>query len=290
MSIFKDILGKPDPQTIVVIADLGGVLNLSSVPFLLIGAAARDLVFHAAFDLPVVRKTNDVDFAVELAAWTDFAALEARLLDSGRFFKDSRQAQRFRHQSGVEVDIVPFGDIEAPAGTIVWPPNAQEMSTDGMLEAAQAALVFRLRSEPLLDIRVCAPAGLAILKLFSWMDRRDRGGGRDAQDLRYLLEHYMDVQEIHPRQDDDIWTEDITYEQAGARLLGRHMALMATATTRQKVEALLRQETDTNSPQRLAETMVRDRLMLGFEDALDNILDLLRNMFVGLRETRLRES
>jgi predicted nucleotidyltransferase len=289
MSIFRDISGKSDPLTVAVIADLDWTLSQFSVPFLLIGAAARDLVFHAAFNLPVIRKTNDVDLAVELAAWTDFAALVARLLGSGHFAKDTRQVQRFRHQSGIEVDIVPFGGIETPAGTIVWPPNAQEMSTDGMVEAAHTALVFRLRSEPPLDIQVCSPAGLAILKLFSWMDRRDRGGDRDALDLRYLLEHYMDVREVHPYQDDDIWADEVTYEQAGARLLGRHIARIATATTRKKLETMLQQESSADSSLRLAETMVRGRLMLGQEDALDNILDLLRNTLMGLREASRSE-
>ncbi len=270
-----------------VVADLDAALRPLGIPFVLIGAAARDILLKTMFNIPTGRLTLDVDLVVQIVSWEDYAGVSSALLGAQRFQKDTMHAQRFRHRLGILVDVLPFGGIEQPTGMISWPPESQTvMSTLGMVEATETALLLRLRALPPLDVRVCSPAGLAILKIIAWSERRETYGSKDAQDLMLLMRHYLDLEDIHPdpTETKDLWDEEADYELASARLLGRHIAMIARDHTRLKLEEILAAETDEHSPLKLATDMVRDQLSLGQDDALSQVLRLLSALRKGLQE------
>ena len=80
---------------------------------LLVGATARDLQLHHGHGIPIARATTDVDVAFAMADWEEFDALRAALLDSHAFVP-TRSDHRLLHQHRVPVDLIPFGEIEAP--------------------------------------------------------------------------------------------------------------------------------------------------------------------------------
>ena len=286
MSIFRDISGKIEPAVLGPIVDIDSVLRSLDIDYMIMGAAARDMIFHTLLDIPIGRMTLDVDFSVQVAAWTDFDDVESKLVEQYGFRKDTQQAQRFHHRSGTPVDIVPFGDIEKPSGTIAWPPDGGiVMSTLGMKDAMDDAIIMRIQSDPVLDVRVCSPAGLAILKTMAWSDRRQRGETRDALDLYFLMKHFLEAKEIHPPLvEDDVWGEDLTYEEVSSRLLGRNIGLIVTDHTRHRVEEILTAQVDENASLRLVTDMVREKLMFGDDRIVQTTLNQLRQLLEGIHE------
>ena len=58
------------------------ILGLSRL--FIVGAQARDLILQYAYDLPVHRVTNDIDFGIVVEAWEEFGWLrEALITDEG---------------------------------------------------------------------------------------------------------------------------------------------------------------------------------------------------------------
>ena len=89
----------------------------------IVGAQARDLLLQYVYDLPVHRATNDIDFGVIVESWDEFARLRDDLIVDKNFQPHRTMRQRLVHQSGILIDLVPFGDLEEVSGQISWPPD-----------------------------------------------------------------------------------------------------------------------------------------------------------------------
>ena len=85
----------------------------NNLPFFVIGATARDIIFEHAYGIKAPRATRDVDLAVQVANWQDFERLKEHLIATSKFVNDERMIQRLHYHGEIPVDIVPFGDIEA---------------------------------------------------------------------------------------------------------------------------------------------------------------------------------
>ena len=121
------------------------------------------MILQYAYDLPVHRATNDIDFGIVIEAWEEFGWLrEALIIDEG-FQPHPHQQQRLLHEEGAIIDLVPFGNLEQSTGLIVWPPDsAIEMSTVGFREAYANAIEVRLADD--LEVKVAWLAGLALFE------------------------------------------------------------------------------------------------------------------------------
>jgi hypothetical protein len=86
-------------------------------------------------------------------------------------------------------------------------------------------------------------AGLVVLKLFAWLDRRD---GKDVQDIRRLLKTYTDAGNVdHLYEEEAKELELVGFDTvlAGAYLLGKEAQRATAPTIRNKLStALIRQE------------------------------------------------
>ena len=97
--------------------------------------------------------------------------------------------QRLDHESGLLIDLVPFGDLEEVSGQISWPPDFSiVMSTVGFREAYNNSEEVRIADD--LIVRVVSLAGLALMKIVAWDERRFE---RDAEDLGLIMRHYLDA-------------------------------------------------------------------------------------------------
>lgn len=118
--------------------------------------------------------------------------------------------------------LISFGKIEHPIGTITWPPEyTHVMSTFGFSDALSSSVHCRLRTEPVLDIRIVSIPALLALKLISWNDNRYERG-KDANDLVYIMRNYLEAGQQNRLFESDIMDDpDFELDRAGARLLGR---------------------------------------------------------------------
>lgn len=111
------------------------------------------------------------------------------------------------------------------------------MSTVGFREAYANAIDVRLADD--LVVKVASLAGLALLKIVAWSDRRFE---RDAQDFGLIMRNYLDagnrdrLYSEHGDCADLLNDENFDYDKASARVLGRDIARILTEESRLIIE------------------------------------------------------
>jgi predicted nucleotidyltransferase len=254
----------------MVVSALQSVTQPMSLAFFLMGAAARDLMLTHAHDISPQRQTEDVDFAVMVRDWESFAVLRTALVESGKFSeRPGSVIHRLHHgDTGLPLDIVPFGGIERADRTIAWPPDQSTVfDCFGAQEALDTSISVRLPMGVILD--VAAIPALVLLKVMAW---RDRKSGKDAGDLLLYLRHYMDCDNSDRAAHDhaDLFTvDDYDHAATGARLLGRDIALLLDAESIRRVLEILLPQAD-----------VQGKLLLASQSGLD--LEQARAMLQAL--------
>ena len=102
------------------------VASEANVPFLLVGAAARDLVLGSVWGLSCGRATADIDFGFAISSWPEFNRLRDRLTGTGLLSRAPNQTQRLIYQdtgsaARIPVDFVPFGEQRNQSTRVEYP-------------------------------------------------------------------------------------------------------------------------------------------------------------------------
>lgn len=243
-NISLDLLNKPPADQINIIREVVQAAMSEELGLFIVGAQARDLLLQYVYDLPVHRATNDIDFGIVVESWDEFIRLRDVLIASKRFQSDKTMRQRLVHESGLLIDLVPFGGLEEVSGQISWPPDFSiVMSTVGFREAYDHSFEVRIAHD--LMVRVASLAGLTLMKIVAWDERRFE---RDAQDLGLIMRHYLaagNEGRVYNEQGDcfDLLNEDFDYEKASARILGRDVGRLLTESSRPTLARVISQET-----------------------------------------------
>lgn len=289
MSNLLDLSGKIDPVSLALFEALSEAAGSLEVPFFVVGATARDLIFELGHGLPSKRATLDKDFGVRVASWGEFEKLKESLLTSGQF-KPTAKVHRLLFRGELLADILPFGGIADVRGEIRWPPDEDVvMSMVGFEDAYRAALKVRVRARPPLDILVASTPGLTIMKLISWADRPQERS-RDAVDLAHILERYLDADNNHERlleaHIDLAEVENFDYVRAGARLLGRDVARIGKPETIGRIREILAKETADEGQNRLIQAMIAGRGVSDEEsdNRFEELPALLRELVKGIKD------
>jgi predicted nucleotidyltransferase len=232
-----------DPLTREILKLIDGLLRTAGIPYMLVGATARDLLLYHVYGHPITRATYDLDFAIHLDSWEQFANVKQLLLDAPGFTDKGRIRQRLYYQpigASFEtiIDIIPFGKLEAADRTIAWPPDADVvMNVAAFTDVFTSLLVVEV--EEGLLIPVPSLAGLAVLKLFAWLDRQD---GKDVQDIRRLLETYTDAgneDRLYEEEAHELELVGFDTVLAGAYLLGKDAERATAPNIRSKLSIAL---------------------------------------------------
>lgn len=245
-STLLNIAAKIDRKTRMLLAAVSHASTELDIPYVVVGATARDLVLHYGHGAPVQRATRDLDFAIEVPTWAAYDALKDRLCERG--FKPDKPLHRLLGPEDTVMDIIPFGPVENTQASIAWPPRGEVvMSVLGFQDAYEAAEWVRIQNEPEIDVPVATPPGMALLKLIAWMDRGRGKRQKDALDIAYLLSTYESIRAvIDALYDEDGCLTLETYEWevtlAAAHLLRRHASQIAQIETRHEIARLARGE------------------------------------------------
>lgn len=230
------------------------------IDYMLVGATARDILLTNVFGILAPRATKDMDFAVAVNDWGQFEALRSRL-SARPGFKEGREQQRLIY-SGIDdndyypLDLVPFGGVSNENSEIAWPPDmAIIMNIAGYDEALTTAVSVKFADD--LEGKIISLAGLAMLKIFAWSDRGIENP-KDAHDLLFLMENYVDAGNIDRAYDEGAM-ERCNYEQelAGPYLLGTDIQRIANAETLVQLKDIL-----DRTSQNLSMQMIRAKPIL----------------------------
>jgi predicted nucleotidyltransferase len=228
-----------DRVTLHILSVVTRVTSDLKIPYMVVGATARDLLLFHVFGISITRATADVDFAIAVDSWERFHQLRAALL-VGHEFKEGKLEHRLylRAVEEIPVDIIPFGGV-AEDDVIHWPPERETaMTVAGFDDAIRAAVHVEVNDN--LTVPVVSLAGIAILKLFAWSDRPTND--KDALDLYRVATTYADAGNL-----DRLYGNEIRFleqsgfdmELAGAAILGFDARLLCSAETLSKVRSLL---------------------------------------------------
>lgn len=232
MNILK-LSGKLDAQSIAIYQAVDHADKKLNIPYVVVGAAARDLVLHYGYGARLQRATQDIDIAVQVNDWQAFEKLRTELLTMG--FQQDKIQHRLKYKNMI-IDLLPCGAIEDGNANIAWPPDgAVVMNMLGFHEAINHAVMVILQDRPALDVPVVTPAALSLLKLVSWSDREANLKNKDAKDLLFLFKTYEEIPEVRDWifEHSDIREKlDWNIERSSAYKLGVDAANIATEQTR----------------------------------------------------------
>lgn len=284
-----DLSGKINEGQERAIRDVADACAALGIPFFLVGAFARDLLLELRHGFKVQRATNDVDFGIRVDGWDEFEALKSALVGTGRYTPDPNKAQRLISEEGGLIDIVPFGKVVDARGRITWPPEHEVvMNTLGFEEAFEHAVRVRVAED--LEVRVSSLAGLALMKLIAWDDRRSN---RDAKDLRFIMTHYLQAgneERVYGEQGGhtDLLADDkfVNVELTGARLLGRDVGVILTDQSLEAVARILAEQTAGGGDHSLVAAMISGALDI--EEAYEEALRCLEMFSIGISDARQR--
>lgn len=233
---------KIDPIQLSTYETIERVAVDQKVPFIIIGASARDLVMHHAYGAPIQRATLDIDLAVQVSDWASFESIRDSLIYEG--YTETKFPHRLLGPHGAPIDILPFGAVENGNSTIEWPPSGDvQMSVVGFQDALDSAVWLTVKKEPKLGLPVASPQGLALLKLVAWSERDAQTRRKDAADIAYLASNYENIpgqmDRFYEQHEAILEAHNWDTRLAGGHLLGTEVANIASESTKAFLQGLL---------------------------------------------------
>jgi len=248
---------KLEPNFLECINIISQITNKLGIPFLLIGATARDIIFEYLHGVKSPRITMDIDIAVEVAAWSSFDQIKNELLNNYGFVTTD-QIQRFRqNEENITIDIVPFGKI-ADDGNLIWRENQNSMNVSALSEIYKRAQIIHIESH--FDLKIPTAEDLIILKLLSWKDAYPIRT-RDAEDILFMVKNYekiLEIESIFDNFPEIIEKEGFDLTFACSVILGIKIRNSSSELTFRKLEEILEKETDENGSNELLLQMGAD--------------------------------
>ncbi|MDR8402191.1 nucleotidyl transferase AbiEii/AbiGii toxin family protein [Paraburkholderia sp. USG1] len=276
------------PVTAALLAHVQETANWLGAKFVVAGATARDLVLWHVHGIRAERATRDVDVAVCAISWNAYGALIAGLERTGLFRASTGAQQTLVFDDPdighpVPLDLVPFGELEAPEGSVAWPPKGEVvMNVLGFREAIDTSVEIDIGER--LTVPVVTLPSLALLKILAWHDRRALRNA-DASDLLLILRNYCDAgnaERIWVDGADLLEQHDFDVDLAASALLGRESRQIALPATFDAVSAILSDNAvyDVLRRDMLARAVIQ--MLDDFPDGSDRTLSAFRDAFLGI--------
>lgn len=245
------------------VAEVCAAAERLEIKVVLVGALIAQFSPEIGSDYPRFRRTNDADFAVSVRDWDAYKRLKDELI--ARSFKPNPKIEHRLHLGSTMVDLIPYGSQIAPDGTLVWPKSGKTMTVVGFDEVCAAAHAAAKGKVPLVPV-ITSP-GFVLLKMISFLDRREQGDPKhrdDARDIDYWLNNFASGTNDGRRYDlaGQKELKHDEYETAGAVLMGVEVGRLASPEAASYIDRFLNESGDPYSP-------FMDALAAGELDAAD---------------------
>ncbi len=169
-----------------------------------------------------------MDLAILVSNDVQFRKLKQALEETGLFSQDPKENIKLCYRQAIEVDLLPFGDIEQDDRSVRLTDPLFVLNMPGFKEI-YPGLEEMLVSDSL-SVKVCTMEGIILLKLISYDDRPERT--KDITDIEHIISVYFDLYDgsIYDEHFDamDLYsTGQRDYLQlVCARVIGRKMKLL----------------------------------------------------------------
>jgi predicted nucleotidyltransferase len=247
-----------EPLIVDVLSHISEAARQLGLSYFVAGALARDLMLQHVYGLDIGRATRDVDIGIAVENWDQFEAIKRHLIAT-KLFSPSKISHRLDYSAlgskfGLPLDIIPFEGVEKNDNTLTWPPELDVvMNIAGFGDAIRTATLVQVGEE--LAVPVASLPGLALLKIFAWIDR-GRETSKDALDLMLLMRKYAEAgntDRIYSNERELLTSVDFDLDLAGAVLLGRDVAAMTSDDIRMRALQAL---SSADTKERLINTLV----------------------------------
>ena len=214
-----------EPALAEMITDLQMVFSKFGIDFYLVGAVARDIHLSTVKGLTSTRGTKDVDLAITISDAGQYNQVKAALVETGLFEAHQTEAIKLMYKNSIEVDLLPFGNIEQPNRNVRLTDPTFVLNMPGFTEIYPIVNDFKLESGEI--FKVCTMEGIILLKLIANNDRPHRT--KDITDIEHIIQSYFELYEediyvVHNEILEIYDTNDTDYIQlVCARLIGRKM-------------------------------------------------------------------
>jgi len=207
----------------VVEAALVAAPQLRARNIMLVGALCRDVLHRRLGHTFTTTATQDLDLGLALSSWESYLSLAAAFPAVGD------TGVRFRI-AGVDVDLLPFGDVDDPRGTVEPPTRHEPMSVWAFREIFAGSQPWAI--SPNLTISIPTIPGYTAAKLGAWLDRSAYGQVKDASNIALTLFPYAESAQLETRLYETangnavLLQEGMNVPVAAARLLGADIAYL----------------------------------------------------------------
>lgn len=165
-------------------------MQVQGLDFFIVGAIARDINLLANPGLKSPRTTEDLDIAIRVASIAQFQAMIAALIETGEFEISSGNPVRWMYKKSIELDILPFGDLETKKREVHIPISGKAfiLRVPGLQEVNDICMELELSSG--YKIHYCPLEGIVLLKIISWYENPARTKDRD--DIEHICKVYFE--------------------------------------------------------------------------------------------------
>ena len=172
------------------LSTLNRVMSDLQLEVFVVGALARDIAMEILNMPPSPRRTADLDVAIALKDWSQFELLKEHLLKN--HFSKGGPKQRFYYEgkdgyNDYEIDIVPFGELEADE-KVAWPPEGNpEMSVKCFKDVMNIADTVII--DDTISVKMAPLSGQFLIMFDTWLDRHLLTD-KDASDMLYIMDNF----------------------------------------------------------------------------------------------------
>jgi predicted nucleotidyltransferase len=184
------------PLVSELLGEMSNVCAKFDIDFYLVGAIARDIHLSANEELLSKRGTKDVDLAITINDEGQYNQIKNALIATGFFEGHETETIKLIYKKGVEVDLLPFGEIEEPNRNVKLTDPTFVLNMPGFTEVYPFARDYDIGNGQM--VKICAIEGIILLKLIANDDRPERT--KDIADIEHLIQSYFEL------NTDDIYT------------------------------------------------------------------------------------
>jgi predicted nucleotidyltransferase len=222
---------------------MSGIFMEFDIDYYVVGAVARDIHLSANTEAGAIRRTKDVDLAIMVNDEGQYNDLKTALINTGHFTPHPTENIKLFYKDGIEVDLLPFGEIEQPNRDVTLTDPSFVLNMPGFLEVYP--FVDDIRIENDFSIKVCTMEGLILLKLIANDDRPQRT--KDISDIEHIIKVYFDLHsgDIYEDYYDAMALYDTRQgdylQLVSSRVIGRKMKplLAGSGDLRRRIDSIL---------------------------------------------------